>query len=61
MPSRVTRRSYSGQVSGKILLARGYRDGRENRYRSGSGLVLFRLMVPPLQLEVMGPYLVRGE
>jgi hypothetical protein len=46
--SRVMRRSYSGQAGDKILLARGYRDGKEVRYGSGPSLVIFRLVVPPL-------------
>jgi hypothetical protein len=40
---------------GKILLACGYRGGREDRYESFPGLVLFGLVVPPLPPRVVGP------
>jgi hypothetical protein len=59
-PSRVTRRIYSGLTGGKILIARGYRDVREDQYGSLLGLTLFRLVAPPLQLGVVGPYPVHG-
>jgi hypothetical protein len=58
--SRVARRIYSGQTSGEILSVRGYCDRREDRYGSFMGLVLFRLVAPPLQPRVVGPYLVWG-
>jgi hypothetical protein len=61
MPSRVTRSSYSAQMGGEILFVHSYRDGREDRYGSGMGLVLFRLVIPPLQLGGVGPYLARSE
>jgi hypothetical protein len=35
------------------MLVRSYRDGREVRYGSDSGLVLFRLVVHPLYPEVV--------
>jgi hypothetical protein len=57
---RVVMKIYSGQTGGKILSARGCRDGKVNRYRSFLSLVLFKLEVPPPQLGVVGPYLVRG-
>jgi hypothetical protein len=47
-------------TDGKIPTVRGYHDGREDRYGSFRGLVLFRLVVPHLQLEVVGPYPVQG-
>jgi hypothetical protein len=60
VPNRVTRRIYSEQTDGEILPVHGYRDGRVDRYRSFSGLVLFSLVVPLLQLGVVGPYLIWG-
>jgi hypothetical protein len=60
VPNRVTRRIYSEQTDGEILPVHGYRDGRVNRYRSFSGLVLFSLVVPLLQPGVVEPYLVCG-
>jgi hypothetical protein len=54
------RRIYSGQASGEILSVHGYREGREDRYRSFPSLVLFKLVAPPLQLGVVRPYLVWG-
>jgi hypothetical protein len=48
-------------TGGKILLARGHQDGRKGRYGSGSVLVVFRLVVPPLQPGEVCPYLVGGE
>jgi hypothetical protein len=39
----------------------GYRDGTKDQYGSGLGLVLFRLVVPPLQSGVVGPYLAQSE
>jgi hypothetical protein len=47
-PGWVTRRIYSGWVGGKILTAHRYCDGREDRYRFFLGLILFRLVGPPL-------------
>jgi hypothetical protein len=47
-------------TDGKIPTVRGYHDGREDRYGSFRGLVLFTLVVPHLQLEVVGPYPVQG-
>jgi hypothetical protein len=49
-------------------LTLGEKDIAETRYQDGErdwcelllDLVLFSLMVPPFQLEVVGPYLVRG-
>jgi hypothetical protein len=51
---------YSGQTGGKILSIRGYCDEREDRYISFMGLVLFRLVAPPLQQGVVGLYPVWG-
>jgi hypothetical protein len=59
-PGRVTRRIYNGWVGGKIMRVRGYCDGREDRYRLFSGLILFSLVVPPLQSGMMRLYLVWG-
>jgi hypothetical protein len=58
--SRITTRRYSGQIGGKILHAHDHRDGRKGQCGLLLGLVLFRLVVPPFQLRVVGPYLVRG-
>jgi hypothetical protein len=55
------RMGYNGLGGGEILLVRGYRDDREDRYGSGLGLVLFKLVVTPLQPRVMGSYLIRSE
>jgi hypothetical protein len=52
----VTKRIYSGLVGGKILTVRRYCDGREDQYALFPGLVLFRLVTPPLQPGVVGPY-----
>jgi hypothetical protein len=54
------RRIYSGQEGGEILPIHGYREGRWDRYGSFPSLVLFKLVSPPLQSGVVGPYLVRG-
>jgi hypothetical protein len=56
--SWITRSSYSGWIGSEILFVHSHRGGREVWYRLGSSLVLFRLMVPPLQSEVVGPYSV---
>jgi hypothetical protein len=55
---RVTR-IYNGQTGGEILPIRGYHDTGEDWYGSFLGLVLFRLVVPPLQPVVVGSILVR--
>jgi hypothetical protein len=44
-----TRRSYSGQTGGEIMFVHGYRYGREDRCGLLTDLVLFSLVVPPLQ------------
>jgi hypothetical protein len=54
------RRIYNGQAGGEILPVCGYHDQREDRYGLLSGQNIFRLVVPPLQTGVVGPYLVRG-
>jgi hypothetical protein len=51
---------YNGQTCGEILLARDYRDGREDQYELFSGQILFRLLAHPLQPGVVGPYLLHG-
>jgi hypothetical protein len=53
-------RIYSGQTGGEILPVRGYHYGREDWFGLILGLVLFRLVAPPLQLEVVGPYIIWG-
>jgi hypothetical protein len=60
VPSRVMRRIYSGQTGGEILHVHNYRDEREDPYRLFVGLILFRLVTPPLGIGVVGPYLVQG-
>jgi hypothetical protein len=57
---RVTRRLYSGQTCGKILPVYDHHDGREDRFGSLLSSILFRLVAPPLQLGVVGPYRIRG-
>jgi hypothetical protein len=59
--SQVTRKSYSEQTGGEILFVHDYRDGRVDRYGSSKCLVLFRLVVPPLQPGGVGPYLAQSE
>jgi hypothetical protein len=49
---------YSRQIGGEILPICGYHDGREDRYRSFLGLVLFRLVTTPLQPGVVEPYVI---
>jgi hypothetical protein len=61
VPSWVTGRRYNGQAGGEILLVRSYHDGREVCYGSGMGLVLFSMVVPPLQSRVVGPYQAWSE
>jgi hypothetical protein len=56
MPGQVTMRSYNGLTGGEILPVRNHRDGRKDRCGLLSGLVLFRLVFPPLQLGVVGSY-----
>jgi hypothetical protein len=50
----------TGLTGDEILPASGYCDGGKDWCRLLLGLVLFRLVVPPLQLGVIGPYLVQG-
>jgi hypothetical protein len=58
VPSWVTRRSYSGLAGGEILPAHGHQDGRKDWCGTVQVLVLFRLVVPPLQPGVVAPYTV---
>jgi hypothetical protein len=53
-------RIYHGQIGDEILHVHCYCDGREDQYRLFSGLVLFTLVVPPLQPGEVGPYPVWG-
>jgi hypothetical protein len=57
---QATRRIYNGWVGGKILIVHGYCDEWEDPYKLFPGLILFRLVDPPLQSRVVGLYLVRG-
>jgi hypothetical protein len=57
---RITKRINKGWVGGKILTFHGYRDEREDQYRLFPSLILFRLVAPPLQSGVVGPYVVWG-
>jgi hypothetical protein len=50
-------RSYNEKIGGEILLVRRYQGGREDQNGSGPGLVLFRMVVHPLQPEVVGAYI----
>jgi hypothetical protein len=50
----------NGLIGGKILSACGYHNEGKRWCRLLSGLVLFRLVAPPLQSGVVGPYLVLG-
>jgi hypothetical protein len=58
--SRVMRMMYSGQSGGKILHVCVYRDEREGQHGPSLGLVYFRLVVSPLQIEAVGPYLLQS-
>jgi hypothetical protein len=48
------------RTGGKILPAHVYHSEEERLPELLLGLVYFRLVVPPLQPRVVGPYLVRG-
>jgi hypothetical protein len=50
----------NGLTGGKILHAHVYRNEEKRRCGLLPGLVLLRLVAPPLQLGVVGPYLIRG-
>jgi hypothetical protein len=58
--SRGVRIRQTRLIGSEILPTRGYPDGREYWCGLVLGLVLFRLVVPPLQHGVAGPYLVWG-
>jgi hypothetical protein len=58
--SRVTRRIYNALIGGKIPTVHGYCDGREDRYGLFLGLILLRLVAPPLQPGLLRPYPVRS-
>jgi hypothetical protein len=60
MPSRGARIRQVGLTGGKILSAHGHLCGGKEWCRLLPGLVLFRLVVPPLQPGVVGPYPVWG-
>jgi hypothetical protein len=49
-----------GQTGGEILPVRIHRRVEKCKRRLLSGLVLFMLVTPPLQLTVVGLYLVQG-
>jgi hypothetical protein len=61
MSRQVTRRSCHRQAGTETLLVCGHRDGRNDQYGLGPSLVLFRLVVSPLQPGAVGSYLIRGE
>jgi hypothetical protein len=48
------------KIGGKILPAHIYHNEEERWRGLLSGLVLLRLVTPPLQAGVVGPYLVQG-
>jgi hypothetical protein len=50
----------SGPTSGKILLTYDYQDRGTYWCKLLPSLILFRLVVPPLQSGVVAPYLVQG-
>jgi hypothetical protein len=60
VPSWGVRIRLTELIGGKILPTRGYRDGGKDWHRLLPGLVLFRLVIPPLQPKVMGPYVIHG-
>jgi hypothetical protein len=45
-------------AGGEILLVHDYKDGRKDWCGLLSGLVIFRLVIPPIQSEVVGSYSV---
>jgi hypothetical protein len=51
-------RFYYGQTGGEILFVCVHRAEREDRYGLFLGLVLFRLVIPPLQQGVVESYQV---
>jgi hypothetical protein len=57
-PGRGGRRN--GYTGGEILPAHIYHNEEKRRCGLLLGLVLFRLVVPPLQPRVVGSYSVRG-
>jgi hypothetical protein len=61
MPGPIPRRGgrQARQTGSKILPAHAYRNEEERWCGLLSGSVLFRLVAPPLQLRVVGPYLVQ--
>jgi hypothetical protein len=50
----------NGKTGGEILPAHVYCNEEKRRFGLLSGLVLFRLVAPPLQIGVVGPYPVWG-
>jgi hypothetical protein len=53
-------RRQNGQIGGEILYAHVYCNEGKQRRGLLPGLVLFRLVAPPLQVGVVGPYPVWG-
>jgi hypothetical protein len=51
---------WNGQTCGEILPAHVYHNEGKRRCGLLPGLVLFKLVAPPLQLRVVAPYPVRG-
>jgi hypothetical protein len=51
---------WNGLTSGEILPACDYCNEGKRWRALLTGLILFRLVSPPLQAGVVGPYLVRG-
>jgi hypothetical protein len=56
MLSHGARISYDGLTGGKILPTHGHLDREKDWFELLLGLVLFRLVVPPLQPGVVGTY-----
>jgi hypothetical protein len=50
---------WNGQIGGEILPAHVYRNEEKRMCGLLPSLVLFRLVAPPLQSRVVGPYPIR--
>jgi hypothetical protein len=59
-PVQGRRERQNRQTCGEILPAHIYRNEGKRRCGLFSGLILFRLVAPPLQPRVVEPYPVRG-
>jgi hypothetical protein len=59
--SRGLRITLAGLIGGRILPAHGYQNGGSDWCELLLDRVVFRLVVPPLYLGVLEPYLIRGK